>query len=86
MVCPIVLYDVPDTHSPITAAYGNVFKVRELVCSKSSAHVPSSWPTHPAGVQPVASSVEVGSKAMVATGAVCIAFHRRVMLPSRQAH
>lgn len=35
---------------------------------------------------PVASSVEVGSKAMVATGAVCIAFHRRVMLPSRQAH
>lgn len=35
---------------------------------------------------PVASSVEVGSKAMVATGAVCIAFHRRVTLPSRQAH
>lgn len=41
---------------------------------------------NPARVLPVASSVEVGSKAMVATGAVCIAFHRRVTLPSRQAH
>ena len=47
-----------------------------------------AWLTapNPAEVLPVASSVEVGSNAMVATGAVCIAFHRRVTLPSCQAH
>lgn len=42
--------------------------------------------SHPAGVLPVANSVEVASKAMEATGAVCMAFHRRVTVPSRQAH
>lgn len=42
--------------------------------------------THLAGVLPVANSVEVASKAMEATGAVCIAFHRRMTVPSRQAH
>lgn len=42
--------------------------------------------THLARVLPVANSVEVASKAMEATGAVWIAFHRRVTVPSRQAH
>lgn len=41
---------------------------------------------HLARVLPVANSVEVASKAMEATGAVWIAFHRRVTVPSRQAH
>lgn len=86
VVCPIVLHNIPDAHSPITATCGNVLLVRGLVYPKSPTHVPYSWPTHPAGVLPVASSVEVESKAMVATGAVCTAFHKRVTLPSRQAH
>lgn len=84
MVCPIVLHDIPDTHSPITAACGNVFEVQGLYAQ--SPLPGSSCSLYPAGVLPVANSVEVGSKAMVATGAVCIAFHRRVMLPSCQAH
>lgn len=82
MVCPIVPHNVPDTHSPITTACGNVFEVRGLVCPKPCARQPAHLP---AGALPVASSVEVGSKVMVATGAVCIAFHRRITLPSRQA-
>lgn len=86
MVCPIVPHNIPDTHCPVTAACGDMFEVKGLVCLKTPNCVPSRGPSRPARALPVASSVEVGSKAMVATGAVCIAFHRRVMLPSRQAH
>jgi hypothetical protein len=82
VVCPVVPHNVPDTHSPITATCGNVFEV--TVCVQSPARI--LQPTCLSAALPVASSVEVGSKAMVATGAVCIAFHRRVMPPSLQAH
>lgn len=75
-----MLHNVPDPYSPVTAACGDMFEVRvdRVPCTLQ--------PTHPAGVLPVANSVEVASKAMEATGAVCMAFHRRVTVPSRQAH
>lgn len=78
-----MLHNVPDTHSPITATCGNVFEVRGVqnpcLCALQHTHLAGSF-------LPVANSVEVVSKAMEATGAVCIAFHRRVTVPSRQAH
>lgn len=87
VVCPVMPHNVPDAHSPVTATCGDVFEGKGLECQKSPAAVLSSQHTHPAkGPLPVASSVETGSKAMLATGAVCTAFHRRLMLPSRQAH
>lgn len=82
MVCPIMLHNVPDPYSSITAACRNVFEVKSV---RNPALV-SPQHTHLAGVLPVANSVEVASKAMEATGAMCIAFHRRVTVPSRQAH
>lgn len=75
-----MLHNVPDTYSPITATCGNVFEVRVylVLCALQRIYL--------AAIVPVANSVEVASKAMEATGAVCIAFHRRVTVPSRQAH
>lgn len=82
MVCPVMLHNVPNTYSPITAACRDVFEVKGV----QNPYLSVPQHTHLAGVLPVANSVEVASKAMEATGAVCIAFHRRVTVPSRQAH
>lgn len=47
VVCPIVPHNVPDTHSPVTAACGNVFEVRGLVCPKPRARQPARPPAGP---------------------------------------